>query len=135
MNSQILASYFGLTAIPANQPGGTNFAISGALDAAAPTNGNAGNLNNSKIENTANTNTNLPSTVKQIANSLAGAGGAANPNALYLLSSGGNDGSFARDHIAGLAAQRGYLTGQAANLTAAILTLQSAGARYIVVQN
>ena len=135
MNSQILASYFGLTAIPANQPGGTNFAISGALDAAAPTNGNVGNLNNSKIENAANTNTNLPSTVQQIANYLAGAGGAANPNALYLLSSGGNDVSFARDHIAGLAAQRSYLTGQAANLTAAILTLQSAGARFIVVQN
>src|SRR6266702_4495055 len=30
MNSQVLAAYFGLTADPANQPGGTNFATSGA---------------------------------------------------------------------------------------------------------
>src|SRR5262245_48442811 len=46
MNSEILASYFGLSAKPANQPGGTNYAISGALTARVPTNGNDGNLNN-----------------------------------------------------------------------------------------
>src|SRR5215467_13411253 len=33
MNTQILASAFGVIAIPANQPGGTNYAISGALSA------------------------------------------------------------------------------------------------------
>src|SRR5262245_45526129 len=32
MNSEALASMFGLTAIPANQPGGTNYATSGAKD-------------------------------------------------------------------------------------------------------
>jgi hypothetical protein len=58
MNSQLLASYFGLTANPANQPGGTNYAISGALDAAVPANGNVGNLNNVPP----NANTGLPST-------------------------------------------------------------------------
>jgi hypothetical protein len=46
MNSQLLASYFGLSAIPANQSGGTNYAISGAVDAATAANGNIGNLNN-----------------------------------------------------------------------------------------
>ena len=30
MSSEALASYFGLTAIPSNQPGGTNYATSGA---------------------------------------------------------------------------------------------------------
>jgi phospholipase/lecithinase/hemolysin len=45
MNTQILAGDFGLTALPANQPGGTNYAISGALSAATPANGNIGNLN------------------------------------------------------------------------------------------
>ena len=30
MNSQVLAAYFGLTALPANQPGGTDYATSGA---------------------------------------------------------------------------------------------------------
>src|SRR5215831_7235045 len=34
MNTQILAADFGLTALPANQLGGTNYAISGAVDAA-----------------------------------------------------------------------------------------------------
>ena len=32
MNTQILAADFGLTALPANQPGGTNYAISGAYE-------------------------------------------------------------------------------------------------------
>jgi hypothetical protein len=40
MNTQILAADFGLTALPANQPGGTNYAISGAMSAATPANGN-----------------------------------------------------------------------------------------------
>ena len=44
-NSQILASLFGLTATPANQPGGTNYAIAGAVDAATAANNNIGNLN------------------------------------------------------------------------------------------
>jgi outer membrane lipase/esterase len=131
MNSQILASYFGTSANPANQPGGTNYAISGAVDAAVAANGNIGNLNNVPP----NTNTGLPSTVQQIANYLASTGGIANPNALYLISSGGNDNTYALDHIAGLVARENYLAGQAARLTAALLTLQGAGARYILVQN
>jgi hypothetical protein len=63
-----------LTALPANQPGGTNYAISGAMSAATPANGNIGNLNQ---------NTTLPSTVQQMANYLASHDGAANSQALY----------------------------------------------------
>jgi hypothetical protein len=66
MFSQVLAGYYGLTALPANQPGGTNYAIAGAVDAATPANGSIGNLN---------ANTTLPSTSQQIANYLASRGG------------------------------------------------------------
>jgi outer membrane lipase/esterase len=132
MNSQVFASYFGLTAIPANQTGGTNYAIAGAVDAAVPANGNIGNLNNQAP----NTNTNLPSTVQQIANYLASTGGVANPNAIYLVSSGGNDLTFANGGaFSTLTAKENYAGAQAANLITALRTLQSAGAQYIIVQN
>ncbi|HUI95154.1 MAG TPA: hypothetical protein VLX44_05330, partial [Xanthobacteraceae bacterium] len=126
MNSQLLAGYFGLTAVPADQPGGTNFAISGAVNAAVPANGNIGNLNSGP---------GLSSTAQQMANYLAQNGGGANPNALYLVSSGGNDITFANDNFGTLAAKENYLGPQAANLANAIQTLQGAGARYILVQN
>ena len=112
MNSQLLASYFGLSAIPANQSGGTNYAISGAADAANAANGNIGNLNNIPP----GTNTNLPSTVQQITNYLASVSGQANPNGLYLISSGGNDLTFANDTFGPLAAKENYLSAQAALL-------------------
>ena len=112
MNSQLLASYFGLSAIPANQSGGTNYAISGAVDAATAANGNIGNLNNIPP----GTNTNLPSTVQQITNYLASVSGQANPNGLYLISSGGNDLTFANDTFGPLAAKENYLSAQAALL-------------------
>src|SRR5207302_6392095 len=44
VNSQVLAAYFGLTANPANQPGGTNFATSGAKDVNPNTVANGGFL-------------------------------------------------------------------------------------------
>jgi outer membrane lipase/esterase len=124
MNSQILAADFGLTALPANQLGGTNYAISGALNAATPANGNAGNLNQ---------NTTLPSTVQQMANYLAGHGGVANSQALYLISSGGNDVTFARDNIVGFDNQKMYLANQAQLLANAILQIQVTGAQHILV--
>lgn len=119
VNSQILASYFGLSAVPANQPGGTNYAVSGAYTAADAFTSNAGN---------ANPNPNLPSTVQQIADYLAAVGGVANPNGLYLISSGGND-----RKIAG--ATQADMAGQASLLAAAIKNLQAAGAAYIVVDD
>jgi phospholipase/lecithinase/hemolysin len=76
--TQDLAKDFGVTSLAANRPGGTNYAISGALSSVY--NG-AGNLN-----------PNLPSTAGQIANYLGAApSNLADPSALYLISSGGND--------------------------------------------
>ena len=75
MNTEVLSSYFGLTAIPGNQPGGSNYAT--------------GDARNSQTNTTGNLNA-VP-TATQIANYLAGHSGVANPNALYVISSGGND--------------------------------------------
>ena len=124
MYTQILAADFGLTALPANQPGGTNYAISGALSAATPANGNIGNLNQ---------NTTLPSTVQQMANYLASHGGAANTQALYLISSGGNDVTFAIDNFSTLSSRETYLANQAQALANAIRNIQVTGAEHILV--
>jgi outer membrane lipase/esterase len=124
MNTQILAANFGLTALPANQSGGTNYAISGALSAATPANGNIGNLNQ---------NTTLPSTVQQMANYLASHSGAANTQALYLISSGGNDVTFAIDNFSTLSSRETYLANQAQALANAIRNLQVTGAQHILV--
>jgi outer membrane lipase/esterase len=124
MNTQILAGDFGLTALPANQPGGTNYAISGAVNAATPANGNIVNLNQ---------NTTLPSTVQQMANYLAGHGGAANSQALYVISSGANDVTFAIDNFSTLSSRETYLANQAAALANAIRNIQVTGAQHILV--
>ena len=123
MNSQLLASYFGLAANPADQSGGTNYATSGAKDVTV-NNGQTGGFGAA-----------IP-TVTQIADYLAANGGRANGSALYLISSGGNDVSYA---IGGTgtgpypADPAAYLTSAAGSLAASIATLQSAGARYIIV--
>src|SRR5262249_38953840 len=124
MNTQVLAADFGLTAAPANQPGGTNYAISGAVNAATPTNGDIGNLNQ---------NTTLPSTVQQMTNYLAAHGGTATPQALYVVSSGGNDVTFALDNFSTLASREAYLAAQAAELANAIRNIQITGAQHILV--
>src|SRR6267378_3083614 len=123
MNSQVLAAHFGLTADPANQPGGTNFATSGAKNVLVNTGsgpgGNGGFL------------AAIP-TVQQIDNYLASVGGHANGNGLYLISSGGNDISFAFS-AGGPADKTLYLQNAADGLTTAIAKLQAAGARTIIV--
>jgi outer membrane lipase/esterase len=120
-NVQDLGAKFGLTANPANQPGGTNYAISGALS--APVSG-SGNLN---------PNTNLPSTMTQIANYLSTHSNVADPSALYVISSGGNDVTYAQDNFTTTTAQRNFLSGQAIALASQIATLQTKGANSIVV--
>jgi hypothetical protein len=75
--------YFGLSADLSNQPGGTNYAIFGSTN--SETNGASGNLNQNTL----------------LANYLVANGSAANPEALYLISSGGNDISFSPDHNSG----------------------------------
>jgi outer membrane lipase/esterase len=116
-----LMSDFGVTAIPANQPGGTNYAISGALSA---TTAGIGNLN---------PNGTLPSTVGQITNYLGAHVATADPSALYLISSGGNDVTYANDNFTTLAAKQTLLANQASALAAQIAVLQSDGAKNIVV--
>ena len=82
-NAQILGGFFGLPANPANTPGGTNYAIGGAFNFLAPAGyPGTGNL----FPNPA-----LPGTATQINNYLAAMNGQANPNALYLISSGANN--------------------------------------------
>jgi outer membrane lipase/esterase len=123
MSSEALAGLFGLTAIPANQPGGTNYATSGAKNVTVNTPATGG------------FQAAIP-TVTQIANYLAAGGGLANPNALYLISSGANDVSYALgDTGTGPfpANPTSYLVGAANSLAAAVAQLQAAGARYIVV--
>lgn len=126
MSSELIAQYYGLTLLPVNQ-GGTNYAISGAVNAPSAANLNIGNLN---------MNTALPSTVQQMTNYLAGNSGHADPQALFLISSGGNEVTFARENAAFTeqAMRKAYLADQAAALANAILNLQtSGGAQYILV--
>ncbi len=123
MNSEVLAGYFGLTAIPANQPGGTNYATSGAKNVTVNTAATGGFQQA------------IPTTV-QMANYLAANGGRANPNALYLVNSGANDVSFALGNT-GLgphpADPTAYLIGAANSLAASVAQLKAAGARYFIV--
>jgi outer membrane lipase/esterase len=126
MNTQILAAKLGLPPlIPANQPGGTNYAISGSKDAVS---GGFGNLQ---------PNPNLPSTIQQIANYLAEPShvGVASPTALYLISSGSNDITYANRTFSTLADKETYLTAQAASLVAAMQSLKAAGAQNFLVYN
>jgi outer membrane lipase/esterase len=124
MNSQILASFFGLTADPANQPGGTNFATSGAKNVRVNDGTNGGFQA-------------ATPTATQIAFYLAANGGRANRNGLYLISSGDNDVAFAFSGLAGSpatqAARITYLVDAANGLTAAVSSLRNAGARTIVI--
>ena len=123
MNSQDLAAFFGLLANPSNQPGGTNFATSGAKDVTVNT-GATGGFQQA-----------IP-TVNQIANYLAASGGVANPNAIYLISSGGNDVSFALGQTGTgpfPTNPTAYVTSAATSLATAVKSLQAAGARYIIV--
>lgn len=123
MNSEVLARYFGLTAHPSNQPGGTNYATSGAKNVLA-NNAQTGGFTQA-----------IP-TVQQFANYLAATGGIANANGLYLINSGANDityalggsgaGPFPTDPIA-------FLKDSATGLAQGITLLSKAGARYIVV--
>ena len=111
MSSTILATKFGLTAVPSSAPGGgSNYANGGSLTAtdSEPAPGNV-------------------SAIQQIKNYLASTHGKANTRALYVISSGNNDLTYS--------ASDKYLTQSAAALGAAVAALQKAGARTIVVPN
>ena len=122
MSSEALAALFGLSALPANQ-GGSNYATSGAKDVT---------INNAQ---TGGFQAAIP-TVTQISNYLTANGGRANPNGLYLISSGGNDVSFATGNSGTgpfPSNPQAYLISAANSLATSVANLQAAGARYIVV--
>lgn len=122
VSSEALAGLFGLTAIPADQ-GGSNYATSGAKNVTVNTAATGGF-------------TAAMPTVTQIANYLAANGGRANGGAIYLISSGGNDVSYA---LGGTgtgpfpANPTAYLQAAAASLANSVASLQAGGARYFVV--
>jgi phospholipase/lecithinase/hemolysin len=122
LNSQILAAFFGLTANPSNS-GGTNFATSGAKNVT---------VNNSQ---TGGFGAAIP-TVTQISNYLTAHHNLVDSYALYYISSGGNDVTYA---IGGTgngpfpANPSAYVTQAAQQLAGAIANLKSAGAQFIIV--
>jgi outer membrane lipase/esterase len=122
MSSEALAAAFNLSAIPSDQ-GGTNYATSGSKNVT---------INNAQ---TGGFGAAVP-TATQIANYLAANGGRANSNALYLISSGGNDIAFATGNSGTgpfPANPQAYLVSAAQGLASAVANLQAAGARFIVV--
>jgi outer membrane lipase/esterase len=120
MVSELLAAHFGLTAFPADLPGGgTNYAASGAqIDAAFIV-------------------ANAPPVVTQIDRYLASVQGVANGRALYLISSGGDDITYATEQFrAGnftLAQAQDYIIAATRTLIDAIAKLSAAGARYLML--
>jgi outer membrane lipase/esterase len=123
MSSEALAAAFGLSAAPSDQ-GGTNFATSGSKNVTA------------NDAETGGFRAAVP-TVQQIDHYLAGVGGKANSNALYLISSGANDVAFAAGNSGTTppADPHAYLVTAAQDLASAVAKLQAAGARFIVVPN
>jgi outer membrane lipase/esterase len=120
-NSEMLAGKFGLTANPANTPGGTNYATGDARN------------NQFNTPSTGGLQGAVP-TVTQIDNYLLSSNGMANAGALYVISSGGNDILFAENNLAA-SARAAYVATAGSDLVAAVARLQAAGARYIVVPN
>ncbi len=120
-----LAARFGLLALPSTIPGGagTNYA-NGSAQTVSTTAGNGyanGLYNNVPI-------------VSQISNYLAATHNVANPNALYMISFGGNDLTWLRTLGTSLSPQV-YIQSLATALTAGVANLQAAGARTIMVLN
>jgi outer membrane lipase/esterase len=131
-NAQILGSFFGLSANAANTPGGTNYAIGGAFDDATLGPG----FQNLFSTTYGVANPNLPGTAAQIGNYLASVNGRANPNALYLISSGGNDAFYASATFgSNAAAANVFLLSEAQALANGVAQLQQAGARFIIVSD
>ena len=123
MVSEVLASRFGLTAIPSNQPGGTNYASSGAKNVT---------VNN---DNTGGFERAIP-TVRQFQNYLDDNGGRVNSNAIYLINSDANDVAFALGTSGNgpfPPNPSAYVINAAQRLAAGIGELHRKGARYIVV--
>ncbi len=118
-----IAGKFGLTAYPVTMPGGgTNYANGSAQTySTTQENGFATGLYE-----------NVPVTA-QIANYLSSVNGRANPDALYMVSVGGNDLAWLDAHPATVPAI--YIRSLSNALSASIITLHTAGAQNIMVQS
>ena len=121
-----LAAKFGLSALPSTYPGGggTNYANGSAQT--VPTTADDGYTHG--LYN------NVP-IVTQIYNYLGAVHGAANPNALYMISYGGNDLIWLQNQAPPTLSPLPYLQSLATALTDGVASLQAAGARDIVVLN
>jgi outer membrane lipase/esterase len=116
MDSTILAGRLGLTALPVGAAGGTNYAVGGTYTTMAVPG--------------------LVSVTQQISDYLASVGGAANPQALYTVSTGNNDLIYyAGKGAVWQADNPTWLADQNTALTAGVAALQRAGARTILVPN
>jgi phospholipase/lecithinase/hemolysin len=122
MNSQFLASFFNLTANPANTTGGTNYATSGAK------NETSNNATNGGFTAAIPTGT-------QIRSYVSAHGGVADSQALYLIWSGDNDVSYANGDTGTTPPPDpdGYVMEAAEDLNGDILFLKNAGAQHIIV--
>jgi outer membrane lipase/esterase len=125
VDTEQIAARFGLTAMPfiIGGGGGTNYANGSAQT--VPTTAADGYLHG--LYN------NVP-IVTQIDNYVASVHNVANPNALYMISYGGNDLIWLQIQ-GGSTAPLPYIGSLANSLTASIANLQAAGARTIVVLN
>lgn len=103
------------------------------MPAAATIPATASNIN--QVNKPAPPDPHVLSTVDQIKSYLASNGGAADPSALYLFSSGGNDVTFARNFLTDPTQQNAYLSTQAQALASEIEALSHAGAQHIVVDS
>ena len=115
MVSTLLAQDYGLSADPANNPGGgTNYAASGATV--------TGSLSSTSL---------APSMVDQITSYLAATGNVADPNAIYFISGGGNSSKIAvnLDPVSAV----NYMISEADALAASVEQLHAAGGQYFVL--
>jgi outer membrane lipase/esterase len=121
-----LAAKFGLSALPSTYPGGggTNYANGSAQT--VPTTADDGYTHG--LYN------NVP-IATQIYNYISSVHGAANPNALYMISYGGNDLIWLQNQAPPTLSPLPYIQSLATALTGSIASLQAAGARNIVVLN
>ncbi len=125
MNTTLLAARFGLTALPVGIPGGggTNYANGSAQTV----------LTTEQSKYTSGFLDNVP-TVQQISNYLAAVGNVANPNALYMISTGANELFWMQTlNLSSQQLQQTYMVPWADQLASSVKTLQASGARTIVV--
>ena len=122
MNSVQLADYIHQSAIPVGEPGGTNYAASGATI--------TGSLPGSQA----------PSIVDQINSYLASVSNVADPNALYLFSGGGNDATeatilYPSGNSTDIADQISYMQSEANAFATALEQLHADGAQHILIDD